>query len=370
MRNLLSLVTLVTIILLNGCTKKNNDTFSISGNVLNLKENYVVLSIIDDIQNNYSTVIDTLIINKNGEFNSVYFLEPAIYSLNFDDKKTVLLAIDKGQHIVLKGKNIENITIKGSPDTDLLNAYETFRNESLNRLVKSVRNQIKEAQKTASENEIAELRELEVENYKKHINELTNFIKDKMGTSIAIYPTSIRWNGEENLLFYKELTTNFEEKYPYIEITKKLKQRVQLLEKTSIGSIISNIKMTDANGTIIELDSVRKKYTLIDFWASWCPPCRTESKLLNELYDNYNSKGFEIYGISLDSKSESWLKAIEKDLRIWPNVSSVEGLKTPISIEFGITALPTNFLIDETGKIIATNIHGKQLKTKIEMLFN
>jgi thiol-disulfide isomerase/thioredoxin len=237
-------------------------------------------------------------------------------------------------------------------------------------LVKSVRNQIKEAQKTASENEIAELRELEVENYKKHINELTNFIKDKMGTSIAIYPTSIRWNAEENLLFYKELTTSFEEKYPYIEITKKLKQRVQLLEKTSIGSIISNIKMTDANGTIIELDSVRKKYTLIDFWASWCPPCRTESKLLNELYDNYNSKGFEIYGISLDSKSESWLKAIEKDLRIWPNVSSIEGLKTPISIEFGITALPTNFLIDETGKIIATNIHGKQLKTKIEMLFN
>jgi thiol-disulfide isomerase/thioredoxin len=128
--------------------------------------------------------------------------------------------------------------------------------------------------------------------------------------------------------------------------------------------------MTDANGTIIELDSVRKKYTLIDFWASWCPPCRTESSLLNSLYSNYNSKGFEIYGIYLDSKSESWLKAIEKDQRIWPNVSSVEGFKTPISIEFGITALPTNFLIDETGKIIASNIHGKQLKTKIETLFN
>ena len=370
MRNLLSLITVFTIIMLNGCAEKNNHTFSISGNVLNIKENYVVLSIIDDIQNNTSTIIDTLKINKKGEFNSVYFLEPAIYSLNFDDKKSVLLAIDKGQHIVLKGKNIEEISIKGSPDTDLLNAYEDYRKESLNRLVNSVRNKISESHNTANEQEIAELRELEVENYKKHIHELTSFIKDKMGTSIAIYPTSIRWNGEENLMFYKELTTNFEEKYPTIKITKKLKQRIQLLEKTSVGSIISNIKMTDATGTIIELDSVKKKYTLIDFWASWCPPCRTESSLLNKLYENYNSKGFEIYGISLDSKTESWVKATEKDHRIWPNVSSVEGFKTPISIEYGITALPTNFLIDETGKIVATNLHGKQLKATIETLFN
>jgi thiol-disulfide isomerase/thioredoxin len=370
MRTFLQLIFVLFFIIFSSCKDKNEASFSISGKVLNLKENYVVLSIVDDFQNNTTTVIDTLKINKKGEFNSVYFLEPALYNLTFDTEKTVLLAIDKGQHIVLNGKNIEAITVKGSVDTDLLNAYEDFRKESLNRLVNSVRTQIKEVQKTASEQEIAELRELEVENYKKHINELTAFIKEKMGTSIAIYPTSIRWNGEENLLFYKELITRFEEKYPTIAITTKLKQRVQLLEKTSVGRVISNIKMPNAAGTIIELDSIHKKYTLIDFWASWCPPCRAESSLLNELYANYNKKGFEIYGISLDSKTESWLKALEKDQRIWPNVSTVEGFKTPISIEYGITALPTNFLIDETGKIVATNLHGKHLKAKIETLFN
>lgn len=365
----IKLIFIVLFIVFSSCSEKAEESFSISGKVLNLKDNYVVLSVIDDFQNNNYTIIDTLEINKKGEFNSVYFLEPAIYSLNFDNSKTILLAIDKGQHLKLKGKNLEDITVKGSVDTNLLNAYEDFRNESLNRLVKSVRNQIKENQKTASENEIAELRELEVENYKKHINELTTFIKEKMGTSIAIYPTSIRWNGEENLPFYKNLTTSFEEKHPSIEITKRLKQRVQLLEKTNVGSVIKNIKMTDSSGIIIELDSIRKKYTLIDFWASWCPPCRTESSLLAELYKTYNSTGFEIYGISLDSNRENWINAIEKDGRIWLNVSTVEGFKTPVSIEYGITALPTNFLIDETGKIIATNIHGKHLKEKIEALF-
>lgn len=369
MRKFHQLILVLFFIIFNSCAEKNEESFSISGKVSNLKENYVILSIIDDFQNNTTTIIDTLAINKKGEFNSVYFLEPAIYSLSFDNNKTVLLAIDKGQHLKLKGKTIENITVKGSVDTDLLNAYEDFRNESLNRLVKSVRNKIKENQKTASENEIAELREVEVENYKKHINELTSFIKEKMGTSIAIYPTSIRWNGEENLSFYKKLTSAFEEKYPAIEITKKLIERIQLLEKTSIGSVITNIKMADSSGVIIELDSIKKKYTLIDFWASWCPPCRTESSLLNNLYETYHPDGFEIYGISLDSKLESWTNALEKDNRLWPNVSTVEGFKTPISIEYGITALPTNFLIDESGKIVATNIHGKHLKEKIDQLF-
>ncbi|WP_372745206.1 redoxin domain-containing protein [Lutibacter sp.] len=369
MRNFLILISVLFFIIFTSCTENNNKSFSISGKVSNLKENYVVLSLIDDFQNNTSTIIDTLEINKKGEFNSVYFLEPAIYSLNFDNEKTILLAIDKGQHLKIQGSTIENILVKGSVDTDLLNAYEDFRVESLNRLVKSVRNKITASQNTASEQTIAELRELEVENYKKHISELTTFIKEKMGTSIAIYPTSIRWNGEENLPFYKELTNAFEEKHPTIEITKKIKERLQLLEKTSVGSVVSNIKMTDSSGEIIELDSIRKKYTLIDFWASWCPPCRTESSLLNELYANYNSKGFEIYGISLDSKAESWTNALEKDQRIWPNVSTVEGFKTPVSIAYGITALPTNFLIDETGKIIATNVHGKLLKAKIDALF-
>lgn len=87
------------------------------------------------------------------------------------------------------------------------------------------------------------------------------------------------------------------------------------------------------------------------------------------MYGAYKADGFEIYGISLDSKRENWLKAIEKDKRIWTEVSTVEGFKTPVSMEYGITSLPTNFLIDASGKIIAVNIHGQELKQKIDELF-
>lgn len=363
---ILSLFTLLFI----GCSTKKEPSFTIEGNVSDLKENFIVLSIIEDIQNNTTTIIDTLKVNNNGEFKSDYFLAPNMYTLTFDGIKSINLAIDKGQHISVKGTSLDDLEISGSVDTDLLIAYEAFRIESLDRLVTSVRKEIKTLQSDeANEAKIAELRELEVANYKKHLAELMNFVKEKMGTSIAIYPTSTRWIGGENLPFLQKLVGEFEEKHPTLKITKKLKERLQLLEKTSVGGTISEIEMPNSLNELISLSDIRAKYTLIDFWASWCPPCRTESKLLNGLYSAYNAKGFKIYGISLDSKRESWLNAIEKDKRIWIEVSTVEGFKSKVSVEYGITSLPTNFLIDASGKIIAVNIHGKELKEKIDELF-
>lgn len=353
-----------------GCASEKKPSFSIEGSVSNLKENFIVLSVIDDIQNNKTTVIDTIKVNNQGEFKLDYTLEPSIYSLTFDSVKTINLAIDNGQHITVKGTSLDDLEISGSVDTDLMNAYEDFRIESLDRLVNSVRKEIKTLQSdSANEDKIAELREVEVENYKKHLNELMAFVKEKMGTSIAVYPTSLRWNGEDNLPFLHKLVAEFEEKHPALKITQKLKEKLRLLEKTSVGGTVSGIVMPDASNKMISLDSIRAKYTLIDFWASWCPPCRSESKLLNNLYSTYQEKGFEIYGISLDSKRENWLNAVEKDKRIWANVSTVEGFKTPVSVAYGITSLPTNFLIDASGKIIAVNIHGQHLKEKIDALF-
>lgn len=353
-----------------GCTSEKKPSFSIEGNISNLKENFIVFSVIEDIQNAKTSIIDTIKVTELGEFKSDYTLEPSIYTLTFDGIKTINLAIDKGQRITVKGTSLDDLEISGSVDTDLLVAYEAFRIESLDQLVNSVRKEIKTLQSdSANEDKIAELREVEVQNYKQHLNELMAFVKENMGTSIAIYPTSIRWNGEDNLPFLQKLVAQFEEKHPAIKLTQKLKEKLQLLEKTSVGGTISGIEMPSTSNEIIALNNIHAKYTLIDFWASWCPPCRTESKLLNNLYKTYQAKGFEIYGISLDSKRENWLNAIEKDKRIWANVSTVEGFKTPVSLEYGITSLPTNFLIDASGKIISVNIHGQHLKDKIDALF-
>ncbi len=347
----------------------NDNSFSISGNIANLKNNYIVFSKIEDIQKNKKIIIDTLNVSDKGVFKANYFLEPSIYALTFDNKKTVFLAIDKNQNIDIKGDNIDNIKVNGSIDTQLLNDYETFRTASLDRLVNSVRSKIKKLKiEDGSDDKITELRELEVENYKVHLNDLITFVKEKMGSSIAIYPTSIRWNSE-NLPFLETLVADFEEKNPASNITQKLKDRIHLLKKTRIGSVLSSIEMPNSSNELINLNDIRGAYTLIDFWASWCPPCRTESKLLNNLYNTYNSKGFEIYGISLDSRKERWLKALEKDHRIWANVSTLEGLRSPVAQDYAINALPRNILIDSVGKIIAVNIHGKKLKEKITKLF-
>jgi thiol-disulfide isomerase/thioredoxin len=361
-----SLILLFTII---GCTTKSKSLVSISGTLLNLKENKIILSKVEDIQQKQTMVIDTLMMDENGNFYAEYNLNSGIYTLHFDHKKKVQLAIEKGQHITINGTNLDSLTIDGSVDTQLLINYETFRKASLNRLVYSVRRKIKMLKKqNAPSEEIIKLRDLEVENYKKHLTELTVFIQENMGTSIAIYPTSIRWN-TDNLTAYKQLVANFKIAHPNLYITRKLENRIEILQKTAIGSSILDIEMPNANNKIVKLSSLKSQYILVDFWASWCPPCRTESKLLYNLYEKYHSKGFEIYGISLDSKKQRWLDAIQKDKRIWIEVSTIEGFKTHVAQEFGITALPTNFLINAQGKIIATNIHGNELEKTIQKLF-
>ena len=354
-----------------GCNSNNEKSFRLSGKIDNLEKKEIILSKIEDFQKKQQIVIDTLHLNKLGEFNAVYFLEPGVYSLNINSEKKLQLAINYGQQINIFGNSIENLEVAGSTDTNLLTEYESFRIESLNRLVKSVRTEIKNLKKKnidVKEEIISKLREKEVDNYKIHLQELTDFVNAKMKNSIALYATSTRWNNE-NIDVFKELVSNFEIEYPTLSIIKKLKERINLLEKTSIGSILNNIKLSNTNGDIVSLDSTKSKYTLVDFWASWCPPCRAESKLLNELYLKHYKDGFEIYGVSLDTSEKRWLNALKTDNRNWPNVSSLEGFQTIAAQNLGITALPTNFLIDSTGKIIAANIHGEELKNKIEELF-
>jgi len=367
MTQLKTLLFCFLLLVLISCNTKTTPTFSISGTVLNTTQDFAILSKVEDVINNKTTVIDTLTIDSKGNFNAEYNLEPNIYTLTLDAKKTLFLAIEKNQNIEITGSNLDSLTINGSTDTDLLKSYETFRKASLKRLVLKVRDSIKKIPKENAA-QIEQLRALEIENYNIHLFELTSFIQKNMGTSIAIYPTSIRWNSD-NLTALEEIVAGFKTAHPTSEITNKLENRIALLQKMAIGNTISAIEMPSINNEIINLNIVKGTVTLIDFWASWCPPCRAESRLLNELYKNYKTKGFEIFGISLDSKRQRWLDAIEKDQRTWINVSTVEGFKTPIAQEYGITALPTNIIIDGEGKIIAANIHGKQLKETIDKLF-
>ena len=358
-----------------GCSAKASAKNSISGEIKNLPKGSVQLILEEDINRKKNRIIAEIPVDENGRFKFENELPPHIYSLKINDKKSVMLAVGKNQNIVITGDaaDLSRLQITGSEDTAKLEAYEKFRKESLNRLVISVRNQIKELKEkgaTETDRKLLELTKLEIENYVRHKDELIEFIKKEMGTSLAIYPTSIRWDGEKNLSFLIELAGRFEIAHPNTEIAARVTEKIETLTANRVGGKAAEIKMPDKNGKIVSLSAIKAKYILIDFWGSWCPPCRRESRLLGELYQKYKPQGFEIYSVGLESEKVNWLKAIEKDKRIWTNVSTFQEFETPVTFEYAVTSLPANFLIDNTGKVVAKNLHGNDLKEKLEKLFS
>ncbi len=358
-----------------GCSTQASAKNSISGEIKSLPKGSVQLILEEDINRKKSRIIAEIPIDENGRFNFEKELPPHIYSLKINDEKSVMLAVEKGQNIVITGDvaGSSRFQVNGSEDTAKLEAYEKFRKESLNRLVISVRNQIKELkEKGTSEDDpkLLELNKLEIKNYVRHKDELIEFIKKEMGTSVAIYPTSIRWDGEKNIPFLIELAKKFEIDHPNTEIAAKINEKVKTLSANSIGGKVAEIKMPDKNGEIVALSAINAKYILIDFWGSWCPPCRRESRLLGELYQKFKPEGFEIYGVGLESGKENWLKAIEQDKRIWTNVSTFQEFETPVTFDYAVTSLPANVLVDSSGKVIARNLHGNELKAAVEKLFS
>jgi len=137
-----------------------------------------------------------------------------------------------------------------------------------------------------------------------------------------------------------------------------------------IGDKFVDIKQSNVNGKMTKLSQIHKKYTLIEFWASWCGPCRSFNPELVEQYKLYKDKGFEIFGVSLDTDKEKWRKAIEKDGLNWENVSDLKGNNNQAAVTYGVRDIPDNFLIDDNGIIIARFIRGQELDEKLKELFN
>ena len=150
---------------------------------------------------------------------------------------------------------------------------------------------------------------------------------------------------------------------------KKISEYQRIAAKTGIGAT-PDFAVTDTAGKILRLSDLRGKYVLVDFWASWCAPCRKENPNVVKAYQQFHDKGFEIVGVSLDTKKDAWLKAIEKDGLTWNHVSDLQGWESGIVKEFGIKVVPTSFLLDKNGKVIANNLREEALQEKLKTLFN
>jgi len=152
---------------------------------------------------------------------------------------------------------------------------------------------------------------------------------------------------------------------------KKVAARIASTKKTQEGVEAPDFSQTDTDGKMVKLSDYRGKYVLLDFWASWCAPCRRENPNLIKAYAQYHAKGFEILGVSLDKPAdrEKWLKAITDDKLVWKQLSDLQGWDNAAGKLYEVTAIPMNFLIDPSGKIVAKDLRGQVLNDKLKNLF-
>ncbi len=148
----------------------------------------------------------------------------------------------------------------------------------------------------------------------------------------------------------------------------ELSQKVESYKKIMVGQPAPLITQADTSGKIISLEDLKGKYVLIDFWASWCKPCRAKNPFLLRLYNEYKDKDFTILGVSLDSYKEPWIKAINEDHLSWLQISDLRGWKNEAAEVYNIFSVPQNYLLDKNGIIIAKNLSDKSLLEKLNKI--
>ena len=166
----------------------------------------------------------------------------------------------------------------------------------------------------------------------------------------------------------KSIYNSFSDEVKDHTLGKLIGENIAKLSKTDIGAEVEMFEAPTPEGDVLSLKDAMGKLTLIDFWASWCKPCRIENPNVVSVYNDYKDKGFSIISVSLDKTKSSWEKAIKEDNMDWHHISNLKYWNEPIAKEWGVRSIPATFLVDENGVIVAKNLRGNALREKVDEL--
>jgi len=267
-----------------------------------------------------------------------------------------------------KKDSLRNTKIKGSETQDV---FQIYLNE-INKLQKEVKTLHEKYQAALKVNNTNEADKAKIDYQALLDNSLVfvkNFVKEHPKSIVSAYIAVQQLAPQIDEVELEAIVNKFPNEISSSEYVVELKKELADKKKTGIGTMAPDFTMNDPDGKPIQLSTFKGQIVLLDFWASWCMPCRQENPSVVQLYQKYHPKGFEIIGISLDRGKDKWIKAIQDDKLTWPQVSDLKFWQNAVARAYAVTNIPQSFLIDKDGKIIAKGLRGDELSKKIAELF-
>jgi len=364
MRNVLTILVIALTVL--SC-QSAKDQYSIKGSIQGVETGKVYLQKLVDGQpqsvDTANLVGGNFTFKGKMEMPDIRFLrlnEQDYFAQFFLDNSSITVAANKD--------SLRSTKITGSPTQEVFKIY-IAEMEKLSNEVKALQDKYQNAM-SMNNTEVAEKAKIDyqamIDNNKVYTK---NFVKEHSNSVVSAYITLFQLANQIDGTELDSITSKFAPEISKSEYVVKLKELVQEQKKTAVGALAPDFTMNDTEGKPVQLSSLKGKIVLVDFWASWCGPCRQENPNVVKLYQQYHSKGFEILGVSLDKTKEDWLKGIKDDNLTWIHVSDLQFWQNAAARLYSVNAIPQSFLLDKDGKIIGKGLRGEQLGKEWMELF-